>query len=144
MTAEFALKAALGDDPVYDVRSAGLIEAPHEIVPFVETYLAGKGQDISGHQPTKLSAAMLERADLAVAMGTEHQGRIEQAFGRRLPLFSKIAYDSVEALLDVDQVIPDWRRNETAAAAYGRSVMDYIFDGMPGFVGRMPSFLQTG
>ena len=142
MTAGFALKTALGADPAFDVRSAGLIEAPHEILPFVQNYLADKGHDTKGHQPTKLSAALLEQADLAVAMGTEHRDRIEEAFGRRLPLFSEIAYDKVEALLDVYEVVPDWRRNEAAATAYGCSVMDYIFDGMPGFVGRMGSYLD--
>lgn len=144
MTAEFALKATLGSGDDYDVRSAGLIDAPHEIVPFVTDYLTGRGIDLGQHQPTKLSGAMLDQADLSVAMGTEHRDRILNEFDRRLPLFSEVAYQTVEPLLDVDEVVPDWRRNETAAAAYGRSVMAYIFDGMPGFIDRMPSFMPAG
>ncbi len=140
MTAEYALRAALGDGDPRIVGSAGLAEAPHEIVPFVRHYLADRGLDISAHRPTKLTGAALLQADLAVAMGTEHRDRIVKQFDRRLPLFSEVAYDTVEPLRDVYEVVPDWRNNATAAAAYGCSVMDYIFDGMPSFVRRMPAF----
>ena len=144
MTAEFALRARLGSGADYNVRSAGLIEAPHEIVPFVKDYLAGRGVDVSQHHPTRLTGAMLNQADLGVAMGIEHRDRIAEEFDRLLPLFSDVAYQTVEPLLDVYEVVPDWRRNEVAAAAYGCSVMEYIFDGMQGFVSRMHSFICAG
>ncbi len=38
MTAEYALKKALGTDSQIQVHSAGLVEAPHEIVQFVKDY----------------------------------------------------------------------------------------------------------
>ena len=144
MTAEFALRAKLGSQTDCIVQSAGLIEAPHEIVPFVKDYLMGRGIDISQHQPTILTEAMLDRVNLGVAMGIEHRDWMAQEFGHLLPLFSEIAYQTVEPLRDVNEVIPDWRRNEEAAAAYGCSIMDYIFDGMPGFVSRMHSFIHAG
>ncbi len=144
MTAEFALRAKLGSGADYNVRSAGLIEAPHEIVPFVKDYLANRGGDVSQHHPTRLTGAMLDQADLGVAMGIEHRDRVAQEFDRLLPLFSEVAYGTVEPLRDVFEVVPDWRRNEVAAAAYGRSIMEYIFDGMPGFVSRMHSFIRAG
>ena len=143
MTAEFALKASLGANAPFDVRSAGLLAAPHEVVAFVSDYLAARGHDTARHRPTRLNTATLDGADLAVAMGTEHRARIAQDFDRCLPLFSEIAYGTVEALRDVDEVVPDWRRNKAAAAAYGRSLMDYIFDGMPGFLGRMDDFMAA-
>lgn len=144
MTAEVALKSALGPDAAYAVRSAGLIEAPHDVVFFVRDYVAERALDISRHLPTRLTEAMLDQADLAVAMGIEHRDRISKHFDRRLPLFSEVAYDTEEALRDVYEVVPDWRTNEIAAIEYGRSVMEYIVDGMPGFVRRMDAFMRPG
>lgn len=138
MTAEFALCAA----GIEGVRSAGLIKAPHPIVAFVADYLAAKGHSTDAHEPRVLTRDMLDAAALPVAMGIEHRDRIAAQFNRRLPLYSEIAYGAEHALLDVDQVVPDWRENETAARAYGTEVMDYIFDGIPGFVSRMNRFMQ--
>lgn len=143
VTAEYALKATLSVDAIYAVHSAGLIDAPHEIVSFVEDYLKGRGLDVSRHQPKKLTREMLDEADLAVAMDTEHRHQINQTFNRRLPLFSEIAYGTEEPLRDVYEVVPDWRNNEAAARAYGWSVMDYIFDGMPNFTNRIHSFVRV-
>ena len=142
MTAEYALKATLSFDSIYTVHSAGVKDAPHEIIHFVEDYLKGRGLDISRHQPKKLAREMLDEADLAVAMGTEHRHQIIQIFNCRLPLFSEIAYGTEEPLLDVCEVVPDWRNNEAAAIYYGGSVMDYIFDGMPNFITRLHSFAR--
>lgn len=144
MTAEVALKSALGPGAAYTVRSAGLIEAPHDVVFFVIDFLAERALDISRHQPTRLTETMLDQAGLAVAMGIEHRDRISAAFDRRLPLFSEVAYETEEALRDVYEVVPDWRTNEAAAVEYGRSVMAYIVDGMPGFVSRMGGFMRSG
>ncbi|MFP6744450.1 MAG: hypothetical protein VCB77_04585 [Alphaproteobacteria bacterium] len=61
MTAEYALRASLGADTGYRVRSAGLIEAPHEIETFVTDYLTAKGLDVSRHQPTNLTRTTLTK-----------------------------------------------------------------------------------
>ena len=87
---------------------------------------------------------MLRQADLPVAMGTEHRDRIAQEFGQALPLFSEIAYDTEEPLRDVYEVVPNWRQNEEASAAYGMSVMEYIIDGMPRFISRMEGYMHLG
>ena len=141
MSAEYALKAHLKPQETIVVRSAGLHEAPHGIVDFVKDHLQGKGIDISAHVPTQLTGTLLETATLPVAMGFEHRSLIERDFGRRLPLFSQIAYGTEEPLRDVWEVVPDWQNNEAEAAAYGCSVIDYIHDGMPGFLGRMKGFM---
>ena len=143
MTAEYALKATLSFDTKYTVHSAGLKDGPHELLSFVENYLKGRGLDISRHQPKKLTREMLDEANLAVAMGTEHRHQINQIFNCRLPLFSEIAYGTEEPLRDVDEIVPDWRNNDAAASAYAWSVMDYIFDGIPNFITRMHSFVQV-
>ena len=142
MTAEHALRAALEPDTDIFVHSAGLIEAPHEIVTFVSEYLSDRGIDLSGHRPRKLQPEMLESADLAVAMDIEHRRQIEKKYQRRLPLFSELAYATESSMLDVYEVVPDWRNNEAAARKYGCSVMDTIFDGMPGFIKRMPRYIN--
>ena len=142
MSAEYALRAHLGAGNVVSVRSAGLYDAPHGIVGFVRDHLQSKSIDITPHRPTRLTKPMLEAVALPVAMGFEHRDAIEQDFGRRLPLFSEIAYGTEEALRDVWEVVPDWRDNEAEAAAYGCSVIDYIHDGMPGFLRRMQNFMQ--
>ena len=140
LTAEYALKFALGDSSEHEVLSAGLVPAPHEIVTFVREYMEGRGIDISGHVPTQFTDNSLGAADLAVAMGTEHRDKIADRYGVRLPLFSEIAYGTVEPLLDVFEVVPNWRQNETEAAAYGCALMDYIFEGMEGFIANMGAF----
>ena len=142
MTAEYALRAALGPGAGVRVQSAGMIDAPHEIVSFVRDYLAQQAIDISAHRPRRLERAMLDSADLAVAMDTRHRRQVEDSFGRRLPLFNEVAHGVAAPMPDVDEVIEDWRNNQQAAIEYGRSVMDGIFDGMPGFIERMPGFLN--
>lgn len=146
MSAEYTLKAELartetGLDRNLIVRSAGLHDAPHGVVDFVRDHLAGKSIDISAHRPTRLTQDMLERTELPVAMGLEHQEAIERDFGRRLPLFSEVAYGTVEALRDVWEVVPDWRNNREASAQYACSLIDYIHGGMPGFLRRMKDFM---
>lgn len=142
MTAEYALRARLGADTDYRVCSAGMIDAPHEIVSFVVIYLTTKGLDVSRHQPTKLNRAILDEASLAVAMGTEHRRQLAETFDYGATLFSEIAYGTEEPLLDIFEVVPDWRTNEAAAIDYGRWVIDYIIDGMPGFMDQMPGFIR--
>ena len=139
MTADFALTAALGPDSGHRVSSAGLLTPPHGVLPFVEDYLTNKGIDISAHQPTKLTPAILDQATLAIAMSTDHQAQIAQDFDRKVPLFSKIAYNTTQPLRDVDEVVPDWRIKHQEAITYGRSVMDYIFEGMPGVISQLSS-----
>jgi len=143
MTAEYAMRAALDPNEQVSVHSAGLIDAPHEILPFVKEYLVRKGVDISGHEPRRLDQEMLNRADLAVAMDVGHRGQIEEGYGLRLPLFCEIAYGTETPLPDVYEAVPDWRANQAAAKEYGWSVMDVIFDGMPGFISRMRSFIKA-
>lgn len=141
MSAEYTLKSQAGPGNKIIIRSAGLKPPPHGIMDFVRDHLGSKGIDISAHKPTQLIPAMLDKAELPVAMGLEHQEVIERDYGRRLPLFSEVAYGTVEALRDVWEVVPDWRNNEEASAKYGCSVIDYIHDGMPGFLKRMDGFI---
>ena len=143
MTAEYALRNALGTDTQIQVHSAGLIEAPHEIVQFVKDYHLQRGVDVSSHIPKQVDHSMLIKASLAVAMDFDHQIRLEELYDVKVPLFSEVATGESTALLDVFEVVPDWLNNETAAREYGNSVMDTIYNGIPEFVRRFPAFLNN-
>lgn len=142
MTAEFALKQTLGSRSNVHVQSAGLIDAPHEIVPFVSDYLLRRGIDTTTHQPRKLSAEIMASATLTVAMDLVHQREVQSQYDVKPKLFNELAYGKALPMPDVDEVIPDWRNNEAEARRYGESVMDGIFDGMPGVVERIPALLK--
>lgn len=131
MTAEYSLRAALGESVDITVRSAGLIEAPHEIVPFVRDYLHARNLDISAHTPTVINRTLLDQADHAIAMDHAHQTAIHEQFGQTLPLFSQFAYGKDLPMLDVYEVVPDWLTNHKAAKAYGHEVMDFICNAAP-------------
>lgn len=136
MSAEYGLRAALGADAGVDVASAGLEAGTHQVAGFVRDHLAARGLDIARHVPRRLSEDMLRGADLAVAMGAAHQVQILDKYGMRLPLFSEVAYDEVNPLPDVWEAVPDWRNNLDKAVPYAQEVIDYICDGMAGFVAR--------
>lgn len=137
MTAEFALKRALKPHAGLHVHSAGLIEAPHEIVDFVHEFHAGKGVSLSSHRPRRLTAEMLADANLTIAMDFEHQHRIEQEFGTEAPLFSEVAFGKVAPMPDVCDLVPDWRNNTAASRAHGFLVMESIYRGIPGLIERL-------
>lgn len=142
MTAEFALRQTLGDHSNVCAQSAGLIDAPHEIVSFVSDYLLRRGIGTTTHQPRKLSAEIMASATLSVAMDLVHQREVQSQYGVKPVLFNELAYGKALPMPDVDEVVPDWRNNEAESRRYGESVMDGIFDGMPGVIERMPGLLK--
>jgi len=140
MTAEYALRKTLGYGSSVHVHSAGIVDAPHEIVDFVRDYLHDRGIDVSAHAPRKITLEMLQNSNIAVVMDLSHQREIAEGFGVRLPLFNEIAYGEETAMPDVWEVVPDWRNNEGAAREYGQSLMARIIGGMPQFIRRMSEF----
>ena len=144
MTADFAMQHEPTIPAHVTVGSAGIIDAPHGVLDFVSGHMARKGIDVSAHQPRKLTAELLGEADLAVAMGHDHQRHVEKEFGRNIPLFNQVAFDIDEPMKDVWEVIPDWRTTNTSEAhAYAWNLMDRIFEGMPAFVQRMETFSRN-
>jgi protein-tyrosine phosphatase len=131
MTAEYSLRAALGANSDIVVSSAGTIEAPHPIVPFVRDYLQAINIDISAHRPTIITREILAQADHAIAMDHAHVHTIAERFGNTLPLFSQFAYGKDLPMPDVDEVVPDWRNNHNEAIAYGHQVLDFICEAAP-------------
>lgn len=145
MSAEFALRHRLGSASPIFVSSAGLEQAPHDVMDFVAAHLLRRGLDVSNHRPRRLTDPILTQADLAVAMGYDHRDQIGAEFARPVPLFSEVAYGVSRPLPDVWEVVPDWRANLEAAQSYAEGVIDYIVDAMPDFARRMDRFLaQAG
>jgi protein-tyrosine phosphatase len=140
MTAEFALKAALGADPPYRVASAGTQATPQAMVPFVYERLRQRGLDPSNHRQRRITAEMLAQTDLAVAMGLDHQAFLHQQFGYQAPLFNQICCGKLEPILDTWEAVPNHQHNYAATAAYGMSVVDYICAVMPYFIANVEQF----
>ena len=134
LTAEYALKALLGSAPAYAVSSAGTEAVPQKLSVVVKTTLQAQGIDPTGHQQRKLTAEMLDAADLVVAMGLDHEAYIEIHFGHKATLFNTIYCGEDLPLLDVWEAVPNWREDVEARKAYIISTVNYICEAMPVFV----------
>jgi protein-tyrosine phosphatase len=134
MVAEYALKSQLAGVSHMTVGSAG-IEALHQPMhPLIRERLLIKGVDPSGHQQRKLTRELLEKADLPVAMGLDHQEYIRIQYGRDIRLFNDICYNVREPVLDIHEAVPQWHLDMDHARAYALSVVDYLWNAMPAFL----------
>lgn len=141
MTAEYALKAALGGTPPYRVSSAGTEAIPQGMVPFVVERLRQRGFDPSAHRQRRLTTEIMAQTDLAVAMGLDHQSFLRRHFDYEAPLFNQICFGKAEPILDIWEAVPNYLHDYTAVAAYGISVVDYICEAMPHFVANVKNFI---
>lgn len=142
VTAEYALKAALGRDPRYEVGSAGIEAIPQAMAPEVRALLRRRGIDPGGHRQRKLSAELLDTAHLPVAMGLDHREYIKQHFGRELVLFNQVCFDREEGLLDTWEAVPDFDRNPQGRRDYLAWVVDYLCSSMPEFIANMERYMD--
>lgn len=138
LVAEYALKARLGPGFGYLVGSAGIEAVPQAMPPLICDRLRERGADPSSHVQRKLTRGLLDRADLAVAMGVDHRDFIRRHFDREALLFNQVCYQKEESVLDIHEAIPDWPTNLEAARDYALSVVDYIWEAMPAFLARIP------
>lgn len=143
MTAEYALKAALGHNPHYEVGSAGIEAIPQAMDPEVRERLLQRGIDPGGHRQRKLNAELLGTAHLPVAMGLDHRDYVQHHFGRELVLFNQVCFDREEALLDTWEAVPDFDRNPQARRDYIAWVVDYLCASMPEFVANMEQYMGS-
>ena len=141
MTAEYALKAALGNNPQYAVGSAGVEALPQAMAPEVRDRLLQRGIDASGHRQRKLTAELLNAVQLPVAMGLDHREYVQRHFGRELVLFNQVCFDKEEPLLDTWEAVPDYERNAQARRDYIAWVVDYLCASMPEFIANMERFI---
>jgi len=105
LSAEYLLKQLLREkkDSRIRVSSAGIIahvEPPHEEL---RRQLRNRGISISKHKQRKLTKKIFDKADLVIAMSTNHQESIRKLYGVRVPLFNELAYGKKVGVLDIGE-----------------------------------------
>jgi protein-tyrosine phosphatase len=98
LTAEYALKARLGAGSPIRASSAGAVALPQDMHPDVRAYLMQRGMDPSQHRQRKVSAELLQASDLVIAMSTDHQTFLFDAFQYHAPLFNEVCHRRSEPL----------------------------------------------
>jgi protein-tyrosine phosphatase len=113
------------------VASAGTVDYPHVVWPYVGGYLKSKGHDVSDHRRRTLTQGIMDESDLVVAMSTDHRQYIRDNFGREVPLFLEACGHGDEWLPDIHEVVSDWEKNPTGTEAHIRLTIDRILDLAP-------------
>jgi protein-tyrosine phosphatase len=138
LTAEYALRQALGLRPDLLVASAGTADHWYDVHPLVSGHLHLRGIDVSRHRRRTLTADMLAPAVTVVAMSTDHRDFIAQSFGRRdVPLFTAACGLEPAPLLDIHEAVPDFASNPDASAAHIRDTIDRILELTPNLARRL-------
>jgi protein-tyrosine phosphatase len=143
MTAEYALKASLAPGSQLLVSSAGTVAMPQEMHPDIRAYILRRGIDPAHHRQRRVSAELLDAADLVIAMSTDHQSFLYDTFRYRAPLFNDVCYGRSEPLLDIWEAIPTWETDPSAARLYMFQVMDYIWASMPELLQNLGTYLHA-
>jgi protein-tyrosine phosphatase len=141
MTAEYALKAALGVEAIYKVSSAGTQAEFQEMAPYIKVRLSQRGLDPIKHQQRRVTADILNGSDLVVAMGLDHRAYLKEQFGRQAWLFNQICFGKEEPILDIWEAVPNYQHDHRARIAYGTAVVDYICEAIPDFIKNVERFL---
>ena len=137
LTAEHALRRALGADSDTRVASAGTEDFPHVVKDIVRDYLAKHGFDVRAHQRRTLTSAICDESTLIVAMSDDHQRFIAERFERRVPLFTEVCGLDAVPLPDVDDVVPDFETNLAGAIAHVHWTIDRIVELSPRLATRL-------
>jgi protein-tyrosine phosphatase len=143
LTAEYALKARLGPGSLILVGSAGTVALPQDMHPDVCAYLVQRGMDPSHHRQRKVSAELLRTSDLVIAMSTDHQAFLFDAFQYHAPLFNEVCHGRSEPLLDVWEAVPTWETDLDAARSHAFRVMEHIWTSMPCLIQNLGRYLTT-
>ena len=138
LTAEFALREALGASGGIIVASAGIADIPCVVRPYVADYLFARGLDVRGHRRRTLTAPMLLEPGPVIAMSTEHRLVLAERFNcLGVPLFTEACGLIGEPLPDVDEVVPDHETNRSAFEAHVRMIIDRIIELTPKLAKRL-------
>jgi protein-tyrosine phosphatase len=137
LTAEYALRHALGERADVHVSSAGTVDFPHVVRPNVRDYLLVKGFDVSGHQRRTLTEAILRQSDLVIAMSLDHRAYLRSRFGHPAPLYLEACGELAEALPDIEEVVLDYADNPSAVDAHVRATIDRIVGLAPRLASRL-------
>jgi len=139
MTAEHALRAALGPEPSYHVSSAGTGVFPQEMLPAVRERLLERDIDPTGHRIRQVTSEIVGGADLVVAMGLDHRTYLKEQFNSNAVLFNQVCCDQEEPIPDIWETVPA-EAGEDARQTYAVAVVDHICDSMPAFLANVERF----
>jgi protein-tyrosine-phosphatase len=144
VTAEYCLRDYAQKNNILDIEaaSAGIHARWEPVAPQTRNRLKKHGIIIGRHRQVRLSADLLTKFDLVVAMGLNHQQFIKEKFGKDVPLFNEIAYGTKTGVLDVDEVMPRWYLHLRKSAEHIRWTVDYIHEAMPSFVQNAGKFVK--
>jgi protein-tyrosine-phosphatase len=144
LTAEYALRAVLGNRADISVASAGIEDRAQLVPPEVADYLMQKRFDIGAHRRRTLTRPIVDAAHLVIAMSIDHREFIRVRFGRRVPLFLECCGGPAEALLDLEEAVSDHRANHAAARAHIQRTIDRILELTPSLAARIDTLIDRG
>jgi protein-tyrosine phosphatase len=142
MVAEFAMKSATGNSLTMSFNSAGTHGYPgHPIRQDVLKRLKHHGIDASRHQSRFLTQDIINKADVVVAMSTDHQKFIKNKFNKDSVLFLEITEGQKKAFPDLWEVVPDYQKNKKASEQYVNLAIDKIIGSGTKFISQLPKFI---
>ena len=146
MTAMFAARACHAvqkGDLKLAFESAGTRGRPAKAVRHdVSAHARQLGFDTAVHESRKLTREIVDNADLIIAMDSTHQSFIRDEFGVHAPLYLEIADGRKEDILDLPDVIPDFKDKPAESEAFIKNVMDGITAKSSRFLTNLPKFLD--
>ena len=142
LTAEHALRHALGERRDVRVASAGTADYPYEVRQNVRDYLHAKGFDVSSHRRRTLTRAVLDDSHLVIAMSIDHRAHILERYGVAVPLFLEACGEAAAALPDIEEVVLDYATNPAKVDAHVRATIDRILALAPRLAARLDALLN--
>ena len=143
LTAEYALRAALGARAGVAVSSAGTEDYAHVVPPEIWEYLLTRGFDVRTHRRRTITREIVDASDLVIAMNLDHRDYIRAEFGRSAPLFLECCGEGALAMPDIHEVVPDFNANRVAGVPYLRATMDRIIALTPRLAARLDELLPS-
>ena len=133
LSAEYCLKSYLTKSNIKNilVSSAGIVAKPENPDPVTIKTLEEFGVLVDGHKQTKLTAEIVKDYDLIIAMAENHQEFIRTNFNIEVPLFNELTINKKTSVLDLDDVIEDYKTNRKATEEFIRITVKHIFNSTP-------------
>jgi len=143
VTAEYSLKRQFGPDKFFHVSSAGTMDAPGTRVrDDVSGYLLAKGLDVSQHRRRTITDEIIQRADVVIAMNTDHMEILKDQYATNAQLYMEACGITALPLPDVDDLFDPNDRHGPEAKRHIRFIIDKIIDVTPLLASRLSSGLS--
>lgn len=138
MTAEYALRRALGASAAIQVSSAGTANRPDlSVRSDVAAYLLSLGLDVSLHQRRTIDTQIIDGSGLIIAMHKDHKRHLADQFGLEVPLFSEATRGEVRDMPDVDDLFAPKDFLSSDAVAHVKSTINLIIEDAPKLADRL-------